>query len=101
MHQEQVELNYSCPTSTGEISTSVDNDGYIWVYLTGRNNVDFYAGILPDVYAAIESRFGLRKESAQDFPKGTEAFEMVVVYSSTDSVDTEELANMVKELIEQ
>lgn len=90
---------YTCPACSGEIHTSIDRDGHTWVSLTGANNPDFYAGILPKVYAEIESRYGFSTLSAQDFPIGTDGFNQVVIYDKT--VDTLELATLIKELIEQ
>ena len=89
---------YICPACSGEILTSIDRDGHTWVSLTGANNPDFYAGILPKVYAEIESRYGLSTLSSQDFPLGTDGFNQVVIYDK--SVDTLELATLIKELIE-
>lgn len=88
----QVQKAYSWNGSNGEIYVSIGKGATVWVSITNDNKDEELDTVaLPAMYKNIETKYGLKAISAQDFPYNQNGFNMVVVYAKTKEIDLDEL----------
>lgn len=88
----QVQKAYSWNGSNGEIYVSIGKRATVWVSITNDSKDEELDTVaLPAMYKNIETKYGLKAISAQDFPYNQNGFNMVVVYAKTREFDLSEL----------
>jgi hypothetical protein len=88
----QAQKEYSWNGSKGAIFVSEGKRATVWVSITNDNKDEELDTVaLPAMYKNIETKYGLKAISAQDFPYNQNGFNMVVVYAKTKEIDLGEL----------
>ena len=97
----QARKEYSWNGSNGAIFVSAGKSDTVWVAITNDNrDEELVTEAMPAMFNNIETKYGLKTISAQDFPINQNGFNSVVVYAKTKAVSLDEICeDIIKRLI--
>ena len=91
-NDSQARKEYSWNGSNGAICVSAGESETVWVAITNDNtDEDLVTEAMPAMFNNIETKYGLKTISAQDFPIKQNGFNSVVIYKKTKAVSLDEI----------